>query len=100
MPFFKPGDIVTVRDDLERGVEYCMDGGDDSDYAVTPMLNFRGKCVTIKDCLYKYSVDEVGWNWTDEMFQEYLDYKMGQKSDAGEFQAATMDDLMSLLGCR
>lgn len=98
MAFFHPGDVVTVRSDLERYKQYAMD--DDRcilDSAVSEMLKLRGRCVTIRDCTYKYSIYETDWNWTDEMFQEYLDYKNGIGTHV-EVQAITMDDIMSLLG--
>ena len=92
MPFFKPGDIATVRYDLSEK-RYKMDGSSDLVSAVDGMLKFRGKAVKIYSNDFRYEIEEDGhmfW-WVDEMFQEYLDRNT-------EYVQPTERDLMSLLG--
>ena len=66
---YKVGDRVVVREDLRHDVNYFMEDSHASDVAVDTMLNFRGQVVTIGDGRYdKYSIEECGYSWTDEMF--------------------------------
>ena len=70
---FRPGDVVTVRNDLELSGRYCMDGHKKMDSFVHGMDNFRGKKVTIEAIIAgKYRIAEHGCNWVDEMFEEYF----------------------------
>ena len=70
---YKVGDVVRVRNDLGDG-KY---GGV---YTADEMMLFRGKTITIEKVIIEYDgVDDYnghysseGWNWTDEMFEDYI----------------------------
>lgn len=68
----KPGDKVTVRDDLkDDGTRYFMNDSDVYDIAVNEMLDFCGMTVEIVEiCADKYLIQEDNRMccWTDEMF--------------------------------
>ena len=71
---YKVGQKVRVRNDLEVGKIYGT-------YFNEDMAKLIGKEVTISnvDGCY-YNIKEDGWNWTDEMFEEYkYNYKKGTK---------------------
>lgn len=71
--FFKIGEIVTVRDDLQLSTEYKMHKGRYSDVFVREMQTFRGKPVRIdRYSSSKYKIGGSGHFWTDEMFVEYI----------------------------
>lgn len=66
---YQIGDKVRVRADLERKTYYMADGVT-GDVAIPSMVEWAGKVVTIK--AYdddKYRIEEVAFNWTDEMFE-------------------------------
>lgn len=75
---FKPGDKVTVRNDLSLHEPYKMLSGKtpyDAIVATASMKELRGKQVTIDgyDCCgfaMCYKVKESARYWTDEMFDE------------------------------
>lgn len=75
---FKPGDKVTVRNDLSLRESYKMLSGEtpyDAIAATSSMKELRGKQVTIEDydCCGSamcYRVKENFRYWTDEMFEE------------------------------
>lgn len=99
--FFNEGDVVTVRRDLAPGRVYYMDGHSKftdavgsmrySDSAVSQMVTYAGKKVTIHLAgpnVTKYHIREEAYNWTDEMFEEYIN-----KDDA---DVDTSIDLLSV----
>ena len=96
MAFFKPGDRVTVRTDLDQYGHYYMDGKICPDSMNSTMLRMLGETVTI--CAVKgsgkYSIAECGYNWTDEMFEEYIN-RNAAPLETG--QAASPDDIISML---
>lgn len=62
---YKVGDKVKVREDLKEGDMYG------EQMVVGNMPELAGKDVTIKKLLPEadsYTIEEKGWNWTDEMF--------------------------------
>ena len=63
---YKIGDKVLVRPDLEEGETYGIE------VAMSDMLFFRGKIVTIEHVYHPYCYrikeDPDQWHWTDEMF--------------------------------
>lgn len=68
------GDKVRVRRDLELGK--CG-----NDAVVSQMLEYAGKEVTISRVCdvqgeKKYTIKDVWWNWTPEMFEEIVDRSM------------------------
>lgn len=75
---FKPGDKVTVRNDLSLHEPYKMLSGEtpyDAIVATNSMKELRGKQVTIEsyDCCGSamcYRVKENSRYWSDEMFDE------------------------------
>jgi len=71
---YKVGDKVRVRNDLEVGKIYGT-------YFNEDMAKLIGKEVTISNvggCYY--NIKEDGWNWTDEMFEDFkYNYKKGTK---------------------
>ena len=97
--FFKPGDVVTVRTDLNvtrngKHFPYYMDDKKTVCYFTSAMSKLAGKAVKIYSNDFRYEIEEDGhmfW-WVDEMFQEYLDRNMP------EYVQPTERDLMSLLG--
>lgn len=78
---YKPGDIVTVRNDLEIGKSYRMLSGPTShstlygDSVIDGMTKLAGKKVTIKEIAetsrggLEYRLKESNCLWTDEMFE-------------------------------
>lgn len=78
MSLYKPGDIVTVRNDLESYRSYAM-YDDMSHYmnAVDAMLQFCGTDMTV-DCVvdpgfYKMVEDNGTFYWSDGMFSGHVD---------------------------
>ena len=65
---YKIGDKVLVRPDLEENKIYGIE------VAMSDMLFFRGKIVTIEHVnhpyYYRIKEDPDQWYWTDEMFSE------------------------------
>jgi hypothetical protein len=62
---YKVGDKVKVRSDLEIGKKYGKH------VYVKPMDNLKGRTVTIMVFGgYGYRIEESGYTWTDEMFEE------------------------------
>ena len=72
-PKYKPGDKVKVRADLLSYIRYKMGDSGAIDVASSKMLKYKGRIVTIKDYHHnssgKYTLEEVGYFWTDEMFE-------------------------------
>lgn len=93
MTFFKPGDRVTVRSDLIQGDQYYMSDSQYCDSVVDGMMTMLGKTVTISDASWRYRIEECGYNWTDEMFEEYVNYT--RPLNIG--QAAGQGDIMKML---
>lgn len=80
---YKPGDRVCVRADLFTGGVYSMRNGV-SHVAVTAMLIFAGRIVTIKEVSeigYGIEEDECSWAWTDEMFEPSQPIVLYHKGD-------------------
>ena len=78
---YKVGDKVRVRKDLKTGERYYSADKQYDDGIVHEMLKMAGKIVTIKGC-YKnhcYTIEEFGWNWTDEMFEDVPTFKIGDR---------------------
>lgn len=73
---FNVGDVVTVRSDLVTDQSYGADS------FVEEMRCMLGKSVTIKE-IYgnKYKIKECGYNWTNEMFVEYVNETEVKKMD-------------------
>ena len=74
-PKRKVGDKVIIREDLERGQKYYMDGGDKYDYytATHVMLESKGKEVVITfvgDNYYHIDGCKGYSRYTDEMFHD------------------------------
>lgn len=69
MAKYKVGDKVRVRSDLKLGRRYLMEDEETGDSFVEPMDNLLGKVVTIKEIATKYRIEEMTYNWTDEMFE-------------------------------
>ena len=69
MAKYKVGDKVRVRSDLILGRRYLMEDKETGDVFVVPMDNLLGKVVTIKVITRKYLIEEMAFNWTDEMFE-------------------------------
>lgn len=70
---YKVGDRVTVRKDLKAGKYYHMKHDPSiMDVVAGTMTEFAGRRVTIKSIAFggKYRIEEGGFNWTDEMFEE------------------------------
>lgn len=95
MTFFKPGDRVTVRRDLIRDRQYYMSDLVTCDSVVNTMMTMLGKTVTISGNTFgKYRIDECGYNWTDEMFEEFVN---GNAEQLNIGQAAGESDIMKML---
>lgn len=72
MTTFHPGDIVTVRSDLNLNGIYHMENGVEDSF-VKGMDAWAGKQVTIKEIMgSKYTIREARWYWVDEMFVEFF----------------------------
>ena len=72
---YKPGDKVMIRPDLSCREIYCMRSGrHNGDYTynvVDQMADQAGKVLTIlgpRDGGAGYSLEELDYGWTDEMF--------------------------------
>lgn len=98
MPYFKVGDTVHVRTDLEEDVKYYMSDHENNNfyYIDREMAErFGGNACTIESAnnyYYRLSEDHNKWFWTDEMFMEYIE------KDMKDFEQPTKDELLSLLG--
>lgn len=98
MPYFKVGDTVHVRTDLDEDVKYYMgDHEDNNFYYIDREMaeRFGGSACTIEsanDRFYRLSGNNNEWYWTDEMFLEYIERNMK------DFEQPTKDELLSLLG--
>ncbi len=88
---YKVGDIVRVREDLERHKSYGYY------YATTEMAKLAGRKVTIECVLDDaYRIKEMGLYWTDEMFEEYIktaeiDNELRVDNDASSVDLSTKD---------
>ena len=69
MAKYKVGDKVRVRSDLILGRRYLMEDKETGDSFIEPMDDLLGKVVTIKEIARKYRIEEMAYNWTDEMFE-------------------------------
>ena len=98
MPYFKVGDTVHVRTDLEEDVKYYMgDHKNNNYYYIDREMaeRFGGSACTIEsanDRFYKLSGDHNSWFWTDEMLVEYIE------RDMKDFEQPTKAELLSILG--
>ena len=88
---YKVGDIVRVREDLERHKSYG------NYYATTEMAELAGRKVTIERVLDDaYRIKEMGLYWTDKMFEEYIkteeiDNESRVDNDASSVDLSTKD---------
>ncbi len=112
MAFFKRGDIVTVRDDLDTEKRYKSDGdapGNDRCSVAYDMMKYAGKQMTIAEVQeianfrgpktrYHLTEDNGAWVWTDEMFSEYLDGYQVIFPDDTEYEAPSREELSALFG--
>lgn len=98
MPYFKVGDTVHVRTDLEEDVKYYMGDHEDNNfyYIDQEMAELYGGSVctieSANDRFYKLSPWSNNWFWTDEMLVEYIERNMK------DFEQPTKAELLSLLG--
>lgn len=70
---YKVGDKVTIREDLNAGVEYWMEDGSAVNHATQAMVKLKSQICTIEytnNGQYQLEEDPEHWNWTDEMFAE------------------------------
>lgn len=66
---YNVGDTVTVRPDLKEQTYRSSTNSDITNSAVSDMLEFAGKTLTVSDCIRgQYRVKEAAYLWTDEMF--------------------------------
>lgn len=74
MAKYKAGDIVYVRQDLRPfDTHYHMEHDRSiTDVATEEMVRLAGQAVTIRRVMPvgKYAIREMGYNWTDEMFED------------------------------
>lgn len=73
MAKYKRGDVVYVRQDLKLNTNYHMEHDRSiSDVATGEMFRLVGQPVTIQRVMSagKYAIVEMGYNWTDEMFED------------------------------
>lgn len=81
MAKYKVGDRVRVRKDLKGDVQYNMETGGVHNVAVSSMLKFAGKIVTIKSVVEQYTIAECGFLWTDEMFDGIAEENPDEKRE-------------------
>jgi hypothetical protein len=69
---YKPGDVVTVRSDLNQFIPYTMSDGKNEMIPASQMLTKRGKSVKIKSVTKtgKYMIEGSMFPWVDEMFED------------------------------
>lgn len=82
---YKPGDIVTIREDLEDGEVYYMEDGSHNT-AVGEMLDLCGTRQIIKliaSGQYRLEGDESYCLWTDEMFEDDRAEEVEELNDEG-----------------
>ena len=89
MAFFKIGDTAHVRCDLSDDLIYYMDGHHGTtdtsyrDSVTSEMMRYAGSEVIIaqysgaKYRISELSLEPIDFNWTDEMFQEYIERNEG-----------------------
>jgi hypothetical protein len=71
MAKYKEGMTVRIRKDLRESKYYTMEDGKNETFVNEHMYAKRGKFVTIEEAReYKYKIEEDGWNWTDNMFED------------------------------
>ena len=112
MAFFKVGDIVTVREDLDPEKRYKSEGdapGNDRCSVAHDMVRFAGKQVTIADVKeslntrgsrtrYHIEEDNDEWVWTDEMFADFFDSRAILFPDDMEYTAPSKEEFAELFG--
>lgn len=112
MAFFRVGDIVTVREDLDFEKRYKSEGdapGNDRCSVAYAMLQYAGKQVTISEVKEtpnfrggrtRYSIEEDGheWAWTDEMFADFFDSRTILFPDDMEYTAPSKEEFAELFG--
>lgn len=104
MPFFKVGDVVTVRDDLDMDKKYRSQGEDEAHCRIVyEMYECRGKRMQITSIhnthdSYRYVLSGCDWRWTDEMFDEYLDHRYDSFDDEIDPSAPSKAEIFALLG--
>ena len=87
--WFKPGESVTVRDDLQIGYYGETD-------VVESMLEYKGQTLKIKDVFYGYGyeVEENIYIWTDGML-----CPLTSNHDDGQEYFVDTEELMRVIGC-
>lgn len=112
MAFFKAGDIVTVREDLDYEKRYKSEGdvpGNDRCSVAHAMLQYAGKQVTISEVQetsnfrggrtrYHIKEDNNEWVWTDEMFADFFDSRAILFPDDMEYAAPSKEEFAELFG--
>lgn len=85
---YKPGDMVTVRDDLDRWSIYHMADGSNSMEMTDQMLTKRGKVVKIKSVTKtgKYMIEGSIFPWVDEMFKDKPETKTTSDDKSPRFK--------------
>lgn len=78
---FKVGDRVRVREDLTEHKTYHSGGKETWEVALPSMVKMRGQIVTIKKVYSDstYLVEEDNHFWADEMFEDTLEFKVGDR---------------------
>ena len=66
---YKIGDRVKVRSDLELYKTYSMENNPFTNTVTADMLKWQGKVVTIRHVGDQYALEEIGYSWTDDMFE-------------------------------
>ncbi len=104
MPFFKVGDTVTIRDDLDISEVYKSDGEAVASCRVVNAMRVHAgekhQIVAVYNGpkAWRYQLSECGgWSWTDEMFVEYLD-RYDLLDDEMEPGAPSEEEILALLG--
>lgn len=78
---FKVGDRVRVREDLVAHKTYHSGDKETWEVALPSMIKMRGQIVTIKKVYSDstYLVEEDNHFWIDEMFEDALEFKVGDR---------------------
>ena len=92
MSKYKVGDKVKVREDLVGGKIY------EGQSAVSDMVEFKGKEVTIErtSCSGndEYRIKELGYTWTNEMFEGLVDEEVKSDFKVGsKIEVISIDDI-------
>ena len=78
---FKVGDKVRIREDLMEHKTYHSGSKETWEVALPSMVKMRGQIVTIKKVYSDstYLVEENNHFWVDEMFEDALEFKVGDR---------------------